>query len=67
MRFADFPFRLRFGPISGREVDMRADWVAVVCGVLLVAASFSIAFIEGATAAHKAADDARSGSVAQIR
>ena len=47
---------------------MRADWVAVVCGVLLVAASFSIAFIEGATAAHKAAaDDARTGSVAQIR
>lgn len=47
---------------------MRADWVAVVCGVLLVAASFSIAFIEGATAAHNAAaDDARAGSVAQVR
>ncbi|MHA7873634.1 MAG: hypothetical protein ACX939_14895 [Hyphococcus sp.] len=45
---------------------MKPNWVAVVCGVVLVAASFSIAFIEGATAARE--DAARlAPTIAQTR
>lgn len=44
---------------------MKPNWILVLCAVAVVAAAFSLAFLEGANAALSQADSGASAPLAQ--
>ncbi len=46
---------------------MRPNWIAAICGVVFVAATFCVAFLQGANLAHEAAANKNPTSLAQAR
>lgn len=46
---------------------MKPNWIAGICGVVFVAATFCVAFLEGANVAHEAAAQQTPASLAQAR
>ena len=49
------------------EMMMKPNWIAGICGVVFVAATFCVAFLEGANIAHEAATKETPASLAQAR
>ena len=46
---------------------MKPNWIAGICGVLFVAATFCVAFLEGANVAHETAASKSAANLAQAR